>query len=171
MKQVQKKSRATQAKITIASNLGTDADATAPAKNAKSHEAKWTPQVYNLGHTTIPSLLLKGQGRLRLTPNQLNVLLHLVEHWWNAEKNPYPSKETIAVRMGKSSRQVQRYLTELEKADIIKRISRYHGKGRQSSNEYTLNGLVNKLVKLEPEFRNSKEKNRLTRKRVEAKKD
>jgi Mn-dependent DtxR family transcriptional regulator len=40
---------------------------------------------------------------------------------------PFPAKDTIARRMGKSPRQVQRYITELEEAGFIKRVERFTG--------------------------------------------
>jgi DNA-binding Lrp family transcriptional regulator len=97
----------------------------------------------------------------------LNVLLQIVEHWWEAGKHAYPSKETIARRMGKSPRQVQRYLTKLEAGGFIQRIARYHGRKAQTSNAYALHGLVEKLKAIEPEFRKMADQARLRRKKVE----
>jgi len=123
--------------------------------------------VIKLGYTVVPSLLLRAQAKLDLTPEQLNVLLQLAEHWWEADKEPYPSKETLARRMHKSPRQVQRYLTQLEDAGFIQRIERFLGHKAQTSNAYSLRGLVEKLSAVEPEFRKAAEQNKLRRKRVE----
>ena len=120
-----------------------------------------------LGYTTFPNLLLKAQGKLKLSPAQFNVLVQVVEHWWEAEREPYPAKDTIARRMNKSPRQVQRYLTELEKAGMIRRISRYSGKKAQINNAYSLEGLIKKLKALEPEFSKEMEQKRLRRKKLE----
>ena len=128
---------------------------------------KWTPQVNKLGYTIVPSLLLRAQAKLNLSPDLLNVLIHLIEHWWEADKNPYPTKDTIATRMGKSPRQVQRYITELENRKFIQRIKRFRGVKAQTSNGYSLTGLVEKLKVLEPEFRKVAESNRLRRKKAE----
>src|SRR5690348_4079121 len=82
-----------------------------PAKKPQRRaEDKWSVAVIKLGYTTVPNLLLKAQARLGISPNHLNVLLHVLEHWWEADKHPWPAKGTIARRMGKSARQVQRYL-------------------------------------------------------------
>src|ERR1700722_9969487 len=104
---------------------------TTKKKQGRRSEDKWSAQVMKLGYTTFPNLLLKAQGKLKLSPAQFNVLVQAVEHWWVLQGEPYPAKDTIARRMNKSPRQVQRYLTELEKAGMIRRISRYSGKKAQ----------------------------------------
>lgn len=128
---------------------------------------KWTPAVIKLGYTTLPSLLLRAQAKLKLNPIQLNVLVQLIEHWWEADKNPFPAKETIARRMNKTPRHIQRVLTQLEEAGHIKRIERFLGHKAQTSNAYSFDGLVKKLVALEPEFRKAIEQNKNRRKKVE----
>ena len=72
-----------------------------PKKRAKE---KWPASVMARGYSTIPSILLWGQARLGLEPDELNVLLQLVSHWWSADHDPHPAKETVARRMGKSAR-------------------------------------------------------------------
>jgi hypothetical protein len=139
--------------------------------NKKQHrraEDKYTKPVIALGYTVLPSILFKGQAKLKLTPMQLNVLLHILEAWWEADRLPFLSKETISGRMRKNPRTVQRILTQLEKAGFIKRIERFDGPKRQTSNYFQPAGLVKKLVALEPEFRKLKEQNRNRRKKVEA---
>ncbi len=67
------------------------------------------------------------------------------------------SKATLAERMGKSGRQIQRQIAEMEGVGLIKRAGRTSpGKGK-TSNEYDLTGLVNKMKELEPEFTMAKE--------------
>jgi predicted transcriptional regulator len=115
----------------------------------------------------LPSLLLRAQAKLKINPVQLNVLIQLIEHWWEADKNPFPAKETIARRMNKSTRHIQRILTQLENVGYIKRIERFLGHKAQTSNAYSFDGLVKKLVALEPEFRKAAEQNKIRRKKVE----
>jgi predicted transcriptional regulator len=136
-------------------------------KGGRRAEDKWSPQVLKLGYTPLPNLLLKAQGKLKITPMQFNVLVQVVEHWWEAERDPYPAKDTIARRMNKSPRQVQRYLTQLEDAGMIKRIARYSGKKAQINNAYSFDGLIKKLKALEPEFSKEAEQKRLRRKKLE----
>lgn len=118
----------------------------------KRAEDKWSPQVLKFGYTALPNLLLRAQAKLGISPTRFNVLAQLAEHWWDADKYPYPAKDTIARRMGKSPRQVQRYITELEKAGLIKRIERFSGRKSQINNGYAFDGLIKKLKAIEPEF-------------------
>jgi len=111
--------------------------------------------------------LLRAQGKLRISPAQFNVLAQLCEHWWEADKYPYPAKDTIARRMGKSPRQVQRYITELEDAGFIKRVKRFNGKKSQVNNGYLFAGLIKKLKDIEPEFSKEVELKKLRKKRLE----
>jgi predicted transcriptional regulator len=141
---------------------------TLPPKQKRKAEDKWSPQVMQFGFTPVPNLIFRAQAKLKITPMQMNVLMHLAEHWWEADKNPYPAKTRIADRMGKSPRQIQRYLTELEKAGLIARIKRYTGRKAQTSNEYSLSGLVQKLKALVPEFEKAAMAARQRRKRLEA---
>ena len=53
------------------------------------------------GHTIIPTILFWGQTKLDLTPDELNVLLQIISHWWYAGNDPHPSKDRIAKRMKK----------------------------------------------------------------------
>jgi hypothetical protein len=136
-------------------------------KKGNRAEDKWSPQVLKLGYTALPNLLLRAQGKLKISPPQFNVLAQLCEHWWEAEKYPYPAKDTIARRMGKSPRQIQRYITELEKAGFIQRVERFSGKKSQLNNEYRFDGLIKKLKDLEPEFSKEVEQKRLRKKKLE----
>ncbi len=136
-------------------------------KEKRRAEDKWTASVMKFGYTSLPNLLLRAQGRLKITPVQFNVLVQLIEHWWVADKNPFPAKDTIARRMNKSPRQVQRYLTELEEAGLIKRIPRYSGKKAQINNAYSFDGLIKKLQAVEPEFSKAAAQKKLRSKKLE----
>ncbi|ADM08783.1 hypothetical protein PB2503_03542 [Parvularcula bermudensis HTCC2503] len=138
-----------------------------PAKASKASERKWGKPVMDLGFCIVPSLLLRAQNRLGLNPTQLAVLMQLCDFWWDDARKPYPSKETLSERLGLSKRQLQRYIADLEQAGLVTRIERHHaGHGGKLSNIYDLSGLVAKLKKLEPEFREADEKARETRKAV-----
>ena len=137
-------------------------------KERRRAEDKFGVPVMKHGYTMLPNLLLQAQGRLGIGHAQFNVLVQLVQHWWDADKNPRPAKDTIARRMGLSSRQVQRYLTDLENTGLIKRVERFSGRKAQIANEYDLGGLVAKLGAIEPEFRKAAEQRRLRQKKVES---
>jgi len=53
-------------------------------------------------------MLFWGQARIGLTADEFNVVLQLVAHWWDANEDPRPAKDTIAERMGKDARTIQR---------------------------------------------------------------
>ncbi|WP_271620536.1 helix-turn-helix domain-containing protein [Bradyrhizobium sp. CCBAU 51745] len=116
----------------------------------------------------MPNLLLRAQAKLKLSPLQFNITAQLLMHWWDADDYPFLAKETIATRIGKSPRQVQRVLTQLEKKGYLKRVARYLGKKLQTSNAFSLDGLVKKLKSIEPEFTKAAEQARLKRKKLEA---
>ena len=136
-------------------------------KDKRRSDEKWTKAVMARGYCMVPSILLWGQKQLGLSPEQLNVLLQLISHWWDAKDAPHPSKESIATRIGKDPRSVQRYLTQLEKAGFIARQQRFRAHRGQTSNGYSLAGLVKKLGEIEPVFRKVAEQNRLRRAKAE----
>jgi hypothetical protein len=136
-------------------------------KDRRRAEHKYSAAVMKHGYTMLPNLLLLAQGRLKISHAQFNVLAQLIGHWWDADNDPYPTKDTIARRMGKSPRQVQRYLTELEEGGFVKRIVRFSGKKAQTSNGYALDGLVAKLKAIEPDFSKAAAQRKLRQKKVE----
>lgn len=118
----------------------------------KESEKKWGKAVMTLGYCIFPSILLQAQGRLGLTAQEMIVLLQLAEHWWKADSQVFPSKETIAERVGLSGKQVQRHIKALELRGLLQRTARYKPGRGQLSNQYDLSGLVAKLKTLEPEI-------------------
>lgn len=132
----------------------------------KASAEKWGQAVMDLGFCLVPSLLLRAQRRLNLNPTQLAVLLQLCDFWWEKERKPFPSKETLSQRLSLSERQVQRYIAELEQEGLVRRIERRASNGGKLSNTYDLSGLVKRLQILEPEFREVEEANKAARKAV-----
>ena len=130
-------------------------------------DRQWSKDVMARGYTIIPTVLLHGQERVGLNPNHLNVILQIISHWWTAEDLPYPGKALIARRMGRHPRQVQHYLTELEQAGLIARVTRKGANGGQTSNGYRLTGLVAKLKPIAAEFAKAAAENKARRESVE----
>jgi predicted transcriptional regulator len=122
-----------------------DAKRKAGPEDARTLSKKWGKDTMDANYTVIPSALLRGQARLRIGPNELAVLIHLIDHWWQPEAMPWPSKKTIADRLGVSDKTVQRAMVNLEQAGLITRKERYHKTGGRTSNEYDLSPLVAKL--------------------------
>lgn len=135
----------------------------------KSGEDRWPSSVMKRGYTSVPTILLWGQGKLGLTPEEMNVLLQLISHWWIKSDNPHPSKATIARRMGRDPRTIQRHLTSLEDKKIIKRQERRKVHKGQDSNGYDLRGLIKKLEEIVPEFDKAAEQNKRRRAKAETK--
>lgn len=132
----------------------------------RSSEQKWGRDVMKLGFCIVPSLLLRAQRRLGLNPTQLAVLLQLCDHWWDAERKPYPSKKLLAERLGLSPRQVQRHVADLECNGLVTRVERRGPHGGKLSNIYDLSGLVGRLKSLEPDFRDVEERFKTARSNV-----
>lgn len=122
----------------------------------KQSEKKWGVAVMKLGYCILPSVLLQAQARLLINAQQMIVLLQLVEHWWTADGKVYPSKDTLADRIGLTPKQIQRHIKVLEQKGLVQRIPRVlKGRGK-TSNEYDLSGLVKKLKDIEPDFKEAK---------------
>ena len=123
----------------------------------KASEKKFGKPVMDVGFCITPSMLMKAQARLGLNPVQFNIVMHLLDQWWSADRKPWPAKGLLAERMGMSERQIQRQIAEMEGAGLVQRIPRTRpGKGK-TSNEYDLSGLVKKMQALEPEFTAAKQ--------------
>lgn len=148
--------------ITTTQSVAEDAQPAKPKKTARSKtsDEKWGQEVMQLGFSIIPALLLRAQQRLGLNPTQLAVLLQLIDYWWEHDSKPFPSKQALSERLGLGPRQIQRHIADLEKAGLVQRNERRKADGGKSSNEYDLSGLVWRLKKLEPEFREAKEAQR-----------
>lgn len=135
-----------------------------PKVALKASEKKWGHDVLRHGWCLLPSLLFRAQRKLNITALQMAVLLQLLEHWWEAERAPYPSKETIAHRLDMSPRQVQRHIAALEAAGMVQRRERKAVNHGQLSNFYEFEGLVAALKRIEPEvaeaFAESRRRNR-----------
>lgn len=121
-------------------------------KSEHKADKKWGNDVMKIGFCMIPSLLLRAQRRLGLNPTQLAILLQLADYWWDADNKPFPSKKSLSERLGIGTRQIQRYVAELEEGGFVKRIERFGDNNGKLSNHYDLSGLVQKLKLLEPEF-------------------
>lgn len=136
------------------------------SKASKMSERKWGKPVMDLGFCIVPSLILRAQRRLKLNPTQLAVLMHFADYWWDVNRQPFPSKKTLAERLGLSARQVQRHIADLEEMGLVKRIERRAAHRGKLSNTYDLTGLVKRLKELEPEFREVEEKVKSSRRAV-----
>jgi len=122
-------------------------------KAVKENDAKYGKKVMENGYTMVPSILLRAQGRLGLSPTHLTILLQLMEYWWYKDNPARPSQKSLAERTGMKVRTLQRHLKVLKDGGFITIEERHHpGHNGNQPNIYHLDGLVAKLKKLEPEF-------------------
>lgn len=108
---------------------------------------KWGEDTMKANYTVIPSALIRGQARLGIDAMEFAVLVHLLDHWWQADKMPWPSKKVLAERLRVSLKTIQRALVRLEKGGLLKRNARFDKKTHsRTSNEYDLTPLVQRLL-------------------------
>jgi len=102
------------------------------------------------GFVSVPTLLLKHQGDLQISPQEMVVLLNLLASWWEAGNLPFPRTTTIASRSGLSVRVVQRQLLSLEKKGLILRLPNQTVKGNPELivTRYDPRGLAKRLQDL-----------------------
>ncbi len=137
------------------------------AEDERTLSRKWGKATIDLGYTVIPSALLRGQARLGIGPNELAVLLHLLDHWWRPDEMPWPSKKTIAERLGVSTKTVQRAIVGLEQASLLRRNERYHKTGGRTSNEYDLRPLVERLKPIVADMAKAEKDSKATKRAAE----
>lgn len=123
------------------------------------------------GWTALPSVILERQRALGLEPADVNILLHLIRHWWFKENLPHPSKRAIAECMGVDVSTVRRRIAAMERDGLIKRISRKDPRRGQQTNNYDLSGLIESALPYalestaDREGRDKEEAEKRTRKR------
>jgi hypothetical protein len=132
-----------------------------------SVERIWGKAVRNYGYTGVPSILIKAQRRLGVTPLQMNILLQLLDYFYDPARPPFPKKTEIADRMGVSAKTIQINMRALQQAGLIHREIRKKAAGDYDSNIYHLDGLIARVQALEPEFREEKEQRQRAKRRVE----
>lgn len=101
-----------------------------------SFQSKWNYEVAERGFTAIPNALLHAYTLLEMTPTQFLIFVNIDSFRWSAEKDPFPSIETLADRTGLSARTITRNITALEKKHrLLKRIPRGYASNAYSFDE------------------------------------
>lgn len=126
----------------MVTKTGTKGKAKEGSAELRINQRKWGKPLVEAGWTLFPNTLLLRQKALGLTSTDINILLHLLSHWWTKENLPHPSKATLAKSMGVTSRTVQRRIAAMESAGFIKRISRSGPNRGTQTNEYDFTGLI-----------------------------
>ncbi len=128
------------------------------SKKASSTERIWGKAVYKHGYAGIPSILIQAQQRLGINPMQMNIIIQLLDSWFDPGRKPFPAKKALANRIGVTEKTIQINVRALEKAGLIRREMRKTAAGDWNSNVYHLDGLIAKVQALEPEFAAEKKK-------------
>jgi predicted transcriptional regulator len=135
-----------------------------PAKNPATQQArkkarwrqsakKWGRAVVNSGMTMVPTVLFVKQKELKITPTEMNILIHLLAAWWKLKKRPFLGKKEIGKRIDLDPRNVQKHLKSLEEKGIIKVVARHGPHKGRLSNEYDFKPLLDKLPPLADQMR------------------
>jgi len=109
-------------------------------------EKRWGTPLYKAGWVALPTIILEKQKALGLDPLDVNILLQIAKHWWDAENLPHPAKKSIAEAIGVDPRTVQRRIAELEKDGLVKRVYRVKSTKNNEPTQYDLSGLVEKAT-------------------------
>lgn len=128
-----------------------------------STEKIYGPKVLSHGYTAVPNILVRAQSRLGINTTQFNIIVQLLSYWMRPDNPPFPSKKDLATRMGITPATVRINIKALEEAGLIEREQQITAHGDYGSNIYRLNGLVEKLKLLVPDFDEEREERRAAR--------
>jgi hypothetical protein len=117
-------------------------DTSAQTQQVKVIEKRWSKPLTKAGWTALPNIVLEKQVALGLEPIDVNILMQIAKHWWQADAAPFPAIDTLAAAIGVTARTVQRRIAKMVKEELIERNTRYYARGGQRSNAYTFNGLI-----------------------------
>ena len=102
------------------------------------------------GYLVVPSIFLRHYSQLKpysLTHGEALFVLHLMEFKWDSA-DPFPSYDTLARRMGISTKMARRYGKALEQKGFMRRKIR-----TGSTNRFDLSPLFDKLFEVQTSTR------------------
>ena len=114
----------------------------ADAETLRKNEKKWSKPLMAAGWNALPSIIIEKQQALGLDAIDMNIVLHLSQYWWTADKLPYPSVATIAKAIGVTPRTVQKRITALQAVGLLTRIQRRKTPKGSDTNLYSFEGLI-----------------------------
>lgn len=115
-------------------------------------EKIWGKKVKSHGYAAIPSIMIRAQHRLGVNATQFCILVQLLEYYRTPGRDPFPTKQQLADRIGIKSSTVKSNMKALETAGLIKRVQHKTGSGDWGANTYELHGLIERMQALEPDF-------------------
>ena len=136
----------------------------------KKLEHRWGKSLIDAGWVAFPSVFLQRQQALGLEPLDINILLQLADHWWERDNLPFPSKRTLADRIGVKPRTIQRRIAHMESAGFVKRIVRRHRNGGTKTNQYSFDGLIKSAEPFAQEALRKREQRKLEKSARDTKK-
>ena len=98
--------------------------------------------VVKIGLVNIIPQAIRYQADLRLKANELVVLLNILLGYEGGDGSVLIEKDTIAARVGKDVRTVQRVVKTLEQKSLVVRHPHYADNGQQVGNEYDVRPLA-----------------------------
>ena len=141
----------------------------------RQNEQKWSTILMDAGWMAIPNVIIEHQRALGLDAVDINILLHLIRHWWTADNLPRPSKRTMAECMKVDMSTIRRHIAAMEKRGLIQRVTRFDKTRGQKPNCYDFSGLIRaaqplakEALKLIEQRREEDSKRRIRRPRVVA---
>lgn len=94
---------------------------------------------------------IEGSRRLiceesHMTPTEYSIMADIWSYWWRGDSQPWPAIPDVAEHVGKSIRQVKRYLQRMQESGWMLQIAQYNREGKQISNRYDFSPFLRKLV-------------------------
>ncbi len=81
-----------------------------------------------------------------MTPTEYAIMTAIWSYWWTNQSTPWPSVLQICLQVGKSERQVRRYLQRLRDKGFMLSLEQYNGEGKQISNRYDFTPFLKRLI-------------------------
>lgn len=138
-----------------------------PKRKKSSTEIIFGSDVMRHGYTAVPNIMVRAQSRLGLNAAQFNILVQLLSYYMDPARPPFPTKRELQERTKLSDATLKKHLKALEQAGFIRREQQVTRCGDFGSNIYHLDGLIEKLKKLVPDFDKEREEREESRRKSE----
>ena len=109
---------------------------------------RFGPTVRDAGVVLLPRVLLTGLGELGIKPIHAVVLMQMIACWGGASDHPFPKRKLLRNWLGCDKRTLDRAIADLVRFGLIEKRARTSKTRRQTSNEYDLTNLVERLEPL-----------------------
>lgn len=132
------------------------------AAENKAIEQRWGKDLVSAGWTAIPNVLFECSQQLELKHLDVVIIVHLAGYWWHAGNDPFPTKDTLANKIGVTPRTIQRSIAELEKKGYITRHARTSNLGGNLANSYSFEGIIKAATPFAKAMVDAREKKKAT---------